>query len=334
MLGSTNRGLTLDRQVTEVDDDRTELALSIVFSDDRAPALLRTGELGGLIDARSTVANTLEQIDQLAGALIFELNKIHSSGQGTAGFTSITADTAVDDPTATLNSDDADLPFTPVNGSFVVHVKQKTTGLTTTTLINIDLDGLNGDDTTLNTLAADLDSVGNISASVVNGKLRITADSSDIEFTFSQDTSGTLAALGINSFFTGKDARDIAVNSVIRTNQSLIAAARNGNPTDNQTALAISSLETMSLNSLGGGTLRGKYESTVNDVATRSAASRTKSDAALAVRTTLEAQREALSGVSLEEESINLIRQQRAFQGAARLISVVDEMIQTVLQIV
>ena len=36
---------------------------------------------------------------------------------------------------------------------------------------------------------------------------------------------------------------------------------------------------------------------------------------------TLQAQRESLSGVSLDEEAVNLIRQQRAFQGAARLIT-------------
>jgi len=49
---------------------------------------------------------------------------------------------------------------------------------------------------------------------------------------------------------------------------------------------------------------------------------------------TLQGQREALSGVSLDEESINLIKQQRAFEGAARIISTVDEMLQTILALV
>jgi len=46
----------------------------------------------------------------------------------------------------------------------------------------------------------------------------------------------------------------------------------------------------------------------------------------------LQTQREALSGVSLDEEAINLMRQQRAFQAAARLVSAIDEMMRTVLQ--
>jgi flagellar hook-associated protein 1 len=38
--------------------------------------------------------------------------------------------------------------------------------------------------------------------------------------------------------------------------------------------------------------------------------------------------------VSLDEEAINLMRQQRAFQGAARLVSAVDEMMRTILNMV
>ena len=54
----------------------------------------------------------------------------------------------------------------------------------------------------------------------------------------------------------------------------------------------------------------------------------------LSVRETLESQREALSGVSLDEEAVNLMRQQRAFQGAARVVAVVDELMRTILGMV
>lgn len=45
----------------------------------------------------------------------------------------------------------------------------------------------------------------------------------------------------------------------------------------------------------------------------------------------LQAQRSALSGVSLDEEAANLIRYQRAFQAAAHVFTVIDELTQTVL---
>jgi flagellar hook-associated protein 1 FlgK len=41
-----------------------------------------------------------------------------------------------------------------------------------------------------------------------------------------------------------------------------------------------------------------------------------------------------VSGVSVDEESINLLAFQRAYQGSARFITVVDEMMQTLLGLV
>jgi flagellar hook-associated protein 1 len=50
--------------------------------------------------------------------------------------------------------------------------------------------------------------------------------------------------------------------------------------------------------------------------------------------TLLEKQREAVSGVSLDEELTNLIKFQRAYQAAAKLITVADEMLLTVIEAV
>ena len=44
-----------------------------------------------------------------------------------------------------------------------------------------------------------------------------------------------------------------------------------------------------------------------------------------------ENQREALSGVSIDEEAISLIKFQRAYQGAARFLSVVDRLLETLI---
>ena len=46
----------------------------------------------------------------------------------------------------------------------------------------------------------------------------------------------------------------------------------------------------------------------------------------------LENQRESVSGVSLDEEMINLLKFQNAYTAAARLITTADEMMQTILQ--
>jgi flagellar hook-associated protein 1 FlgK len=47
----------------------------------------------------------------------------------------------------------------------------------------------------------------------------------------------------------------------------------------------------------------------------------------------LRTRQEETSGVSLDEEAVNMMRYQRAFEAAARLISVVDEMLTTVISL-
>lgn len=48
----------------------------------------------------------------------------------------------------------------------------------------------------------------------------------------------------------------------------------------------------------------------------------------------LENERAAISGVNVDEESIELIKYQRMFQGAARYLSVVDTMLDSLLDII
>ncbi len=52
------------------------------------------------------------------------------------------------------------------------------------------------------------------------------------------------------------------------------------------------------------------------------------------MRASLDAQIQSVSGVSLDEESINLLQVQRQFQAAARFIAVIDETLQTLLAMV
>jgi flagellar hook-associated protein 1 FlgK len=48
----------------------------------------------------------------------------------------------------------------------------------------------------------------------------------------------------------------------------------------------------------------------------------------------LENYRETLSGVSIDEEMINLVKFQNAYQAAAKLITTADDMMQSVLNMI
>jgi flagellar hook-associated protein 1 FlgK len=118
------------------------------------------------------------------------------------------------------------------------------------------------------------------------------------------------------------------------TQPQLLAAAKNGDPANNQTALAIAALETQPVASLNGTSLKDSYQSMIDGIASQTSAAKTNAEATQTVMNTLAAQRESLSGVSLDEEAMNLMKQQRAFQGAAKLVTTVNDMMQTVLDMV
>jgi flagellar hook-associated protein 1 FlgK len=328
VLAADNRGLALKQETVN-----GKVTATVVIKSTGGPAAISSGQLAGLLQARAKIDTVGEQTDALAHNLIFELNKLHAGGQGLEGFGSVTGTNAVLATNVALNDPAAGLQFAPNNGSFVVHVRQRATGLVTSTLVQVDLDG-QGAETTLDSLRADLAGIAGVTASTTGNKLQIAAASDAVDISFSQDTSGTLAALGVNSFYTGTNAADMAVNAALSARPALLAAAKNGEKGDNQTARAIAALESQPMPGLNGTSLKDGYQSMVNGVAAAASGAKTEAEASRVVRETLESQRESLSGVSLDEEAINLMRQQRAFQGAARLVAAVDEMMKTIIGMV
>ncbi|MGN6505009.1 MAG: flagellar hook-associated protein FlgK [Tepidisphaeraceae bacterium] len=329
VTGTTSNGVTT---VTQVVGDRQETKLA--FKSNNGVMKIASGQAGARNDVSDELDTTTDTVNQLASSLTFELNKVHASGQGMAGITSVIGTTTLQDSTVALTDPKSGLKQLPNNGSFVVHVKDKATGLSTTTLIKVDLDG-KGTDTSLDSLISEINGVDGVTAVNNGGRLQISADNAPAsEITFSQDSSGVLAALGVNTFFSGTEAQSIAVNDAVVKDPNLIAAAKNGDSGDNQTALAIADLATTAVKSLNGSTLNDSYQSLITNIATQTSQATADTQATAAVVSTLQNQRESISGVSMDEEAINLMRYQRAYQGAARLVTVVNDMMDTMMNMV
>ena len=163
-----------------------------------------------------------------------------------------------------------------------------------------------------------------------DGRLKIDAGQ-DFEFGFANDTSGVLASLGINTFFTGSSSASIGLNEVIKNNRDLFAAGLGGGPSDNRNALELAQFLEHPIGSLGNITLTDFYDSAVGGVATKTAAEQSSSDGFAAFRESLQSQREQFSGVSLDEEAIRLIEMQQAYAASARVISTVDDLFQILI---
>ena len=311
-----------------------ETVTRLVTKDNKAALDLTSGTLAAQLRVkREDVAGAIDKVDQFAKQLIYQVNRRHSQGQGLELIDNVTSDNAVNDATAALNSDAAGLKHSVTHGSFKLHVTQQSTGQRQTHTIDVDLDGINpGSDTTLQSVANAIDGKANVNASVTTGgELKIdTGD--DFAVSFTDDSSGLLAAMGINSFFKGADATDIAVSDAVQSNPGRLAVSANHQKADNGTALAIAGLRDEPIGALNGQSLSGFWRNHVEQVGIEVSEAKEQGKADQAVRENLKQQQQAVSGVNVDEQTIDLMQYQRAFQASARFVSTVDQMMQTLLQ--
>jgi len=136
------------------------------------------------------------------------------------------------------------------------------------------------------------------------------------------------------AFFTGATASDIAVDTNIVSNVNLIAASITGAPGDNSNAIAIANLQNSLLMSGGTANYDDFYNSLVSDVGIAVQSAQTNCDHQTEMVSSLDNYRESISGVSLDEEMVNLVKFQHAYDAAAKLITAVDEMMNTVMNMV
>jgi flagellar hook-associated protein 1 FlgK len=331
------------RGITTSDEVDGEFVRTVVrFRDTNARINVAGGMIEGHILARDQQAFArMQELDDLASAIITEVNRLHADGQGLTPLRSVLGTESVADPDAPLNSVAAGLRNPPVDGSFYITVADDATGTPVAYRIDVDLDGA-GADTSLNDLIAAINGqVSGVTATLTaDQRLSLTADQG-FSFSFGHDgeqfradSSQALAGLGVNTFFTGSNAADIAVREALHGDSGLFAAASLNRTGDGINAGRMAGALDAASDTLDGISLLAGYNAIANGVAASGAEAANKLEAADAVSASLTAQRESISGVSLDEEAIELLRFERAFQGAARYVSTVDRLMQDMLALV
>ena len=139
-----------------------------------------------------------------------------------------------------------------------------------------------------------------------------------------------------NDFFTGDPtALDIRLNPAIAADTDLIAAAEGvDKPGDNANAIAIANLQEKKIGNLNSATFSEYYSSVISDtgIAVQQAGLHYDHQAEMVLQ--VENYRESISGVSIDEETVKLVKYQNAYQAAAKLITTADEMMQVLLNMV
>jgi flagellar hook-associated protein 1 FlgK len=312
---------------TKERSDRGLALIDMQLSKSQADFVPASGELAGLMTARDGALNDfLSELDAFAATLIQEFNNIHTSGRGTSGHQALQAEHAVSSTNEPLDA--AGLSFTPANGSFQIEIVNSETGVRKTHDVFVRLRGLD-DDTSLETLAADLDAIGGLTATIdSDGYLSLGTETAGIEFAFANDTSGVLTSLGLNHFFSGSDASTIGISDILKSDPNKLAVSAGGIGHDTANGERLASMLHSPLESRNGASLSEVYERWVSETAQASALASALSEGFTTFHATLEGQHLGLSGVNMDEEAINLMAYQRTYQAAAKLVATVSELLE------
>lgn len=156
-----------------------------------------------------------------------------------------------------------------------------------------------------------------------------------------------LYGLAGEDFFLSKSggsvtgAADITVNDTIVNDTNLVAAGLYEASTDgevfsgdNRNAIAMADIQSRLVMSGDTSTMNDFYNSLVSDAGRFVSQASVNEEHQSAVSLQLDAYREEVSGVSLDEEMVNLVQFQSAYAAAAKLVTAADEMLQTIIQMV
>ena len=134
------------------------------------------------------------------------------------------------------------------------------------------------------------------------------------------------------SFFSGSSIKDISVNPLLQAHPEKLAVAGTIDAEgDNQIALSIAQKRHEKLFSDGTETFEEFNNSTIGIIGVYTQQARRQAENNELLLQQTQTIRESVSGVSIDEELSNLILFQRAYESAARYISTVDKLLETLI---
>ncbi len=276
---------------------------------------IQDGRIRGVLDMRDTeIEGIKDKLDRLAAGLVREFNRVHNQGldlNGVSGlnFFESLSPTVINNTnnvgTATVTATNASPTTSSVDkyeifmtGSNSFALNNLTTGLASGTFTFAAGTAFN----VANGLSV------NISAGAAAGdRFRVSV---------SENASSLMA---LSSDVAGQPARIAAgLNTTADGNNAI-------NLSDLQNALTFDSVSVVGSGS-GAFTFNEFYDALVAEVGVNSASASSFKEQQDGIMLQLENRRENVSGVSLDEEMLNLIKFQQAYAASARVINVIQEM--------
>jgi flagellar hook-associated protein 1 FlgK len=135
------------------------------------------------------------------------------------------------------------------------------------------------------------------------------------------------------TFFDGTHASGLSVRPELLADPTLLATSITGDPGDAVNALRLLALRDVATSGDPPVTFEAHLAETTAQIGAQVSAADARSGNLEVLGTSLQAERESLSGVDVNEELGLLLQFQRAFQASARIISAWDDTVQDLLQL-
>lgn len=307
-------------------------------SGDDISGRVASGSLAGLFTTRDdNVIPTMDSLDELAESIIWEVNSVFAQGAGLEHHTGLTGSYGVDDSSALLSNSGLNYAENIQSGDLEFVTYDDNGDVSTSAIITFDADTDSLDD-----LVADINTAfaGELTASVdSDGQLQLSSGT-DLSFEIAADSTNLMAALGVNTFFTGTDASSISLDSYVTDDVSHINAGTVGSDGlvssgSNDVASSIFNLSTETV-TVGGqqSSLADYLSGIVSSVGSAASSTELKQTYAQTSTDYYYDQQASASEVNIDEELVDLTKYQQAYQAAAEIITVTRAMMETVLDMV
>ena len=273
------------------------------------------GELRGYLDMRDTeVKSALDKMNILSASFIQEFNGIHRAGFGI-------------DRSSGLDF------FSPLD--VTVDHDVDNTGTAVVSMTNASPTTVSVDEFEIAFTGSNAFTLNNLTTNASSGTFTFTTGSTfNIKDGFAVTISGTAIAGDKVTFSVSEGAASkMSVSSTITANTKKIAAGTTTNG-DGGNALLMAGLQNeLAFNSVtwssgsGSYTFDEYYNAVVSTIGIESFSAQATLRQQEGIMLQLNSRRESISGVSIDEEMIKMIKFQQAYNASARMISVVDEML-------
>jgi flagellar hook-associated protein 1 FlgK len=162
----------------------------------------------------------------------------------------------------------------------------------------------------------------------------VDGDSFSIDVFADTDTSGVLAAVGINTFFSGSSALNIAVCSDIAATPGRVASALGADMTDNANALRMAGLRDQTVTSLNSMTPGEFYRQMVTDIGQQLFVKQARKDNIESMVHNLGNQQSEISGVNINDEAARMLVFEQMFKGMSKYLSTVQSLLLSLMEII